>query len=276
MIERFWLFHCAWARLPRKLVVEQGGWETVQFPFLGGVAEHSEYGPVVLDAPYGQEGPANFGSLLGSVFERFGLNFRERWAVVPRLEECGLSAADVDHVLMTHLHHDHTGGMKTLAHATFHLSAREWEFATEDAGAGPVRGYVGSDYRALSDRVELHESIPHLADSRRGLDVFGDGSVEMFWLPGHTPGHCGYRLRFDDGSAVFFAGDTAFTIPQIHGLQGLGLMPHTVATARGGVDVSIRALRSHLRDHPDDVPVVCHDLELGRRCIEEGPIELGA
>ncbi len=273
MIERFWLFHCGYAQIPRKMIIGDGGWGRIRMPFLCGVAEHRQLGPLLFDAPYGHEGPSNIGTLVGSLLERTSLVFREEWSVVPRLEELGLKAADLSNVLMTHLHYDHTGAMKTLAHTSFHVSEREWTFAHQaSSGRSAARGYMRSDFSALEPCVELYEPIPHLADSTEGLDLFGDGSVEMFFLPGHSPGHCGYRIHVDEGPAIFFAGDAAFTIPQIHGEQTLGLLPKTVATSMGGVEVSLRALRRHLGDHPDDIPVVCHDPELGERCITEGPI----
>ena len=276
MIERFWLFHCAYARVPRSVIVEDGGWGLVRLPFMCGLAEHSELGPILLDAPYGHEGPANLGTLMSSLLQKTGLVFKERWSVVPRLEQLGFRPADLSQILMTHLHYDHTGGMKTLAHANFHLSRREWDAAHDGSiGQAGARGYARDDFAALSNRLVLHEPVPHLADSPQGLDVFGDGSVEMFFLPGHTPGHCGYRLHLKDGGAIFFAGDAAFTIPQILDKQGLGLLPRGIASAMGGVRVSLRALRRHLQEHPTDIPITCHDLELGAQCIDEGPILYG-
>ncbi len=276
MIDRFCLFHCAYARVPASVIIEDGGWSLIRLPFLGGIAEHSELGPILLDAPYGHEGPSNLGNLMGAVMQKAGLVFEERWSVIPRLEALGLRPADVAHILMTHLHYDHTGAMKTLAHARFHMSRREWEAATE----GPewqasVRGYLRSDYSSLQNCVEMHDDIPHLADSERGLDLFEDGSVEMFFLPGHTPGHCGYRIHLTDGTTVFFVGDAAYTVEQIQGEQGFGLLPKTVASSSGGVEVTRRALQRHFDEHPDDIPICSHELSLGARCIDEGPIIYG-
>ena len=271
MIERFWLFHCGYVRVPRFAIIEEGGWDWVRLPFLAGVAKHSEYGPIIVDAPFGHEGPSNMGLFLGSFMEKAGLEFRVNWSIVARLEDLGFRPADVRHILMTHLHYDHTGGMKSLAHARFHVARREWEFATGDIARGLVRSaYAQTDYETMSRCLTLHDDIPHPADSAQGLDILGDGSVEMFYLPGHSPGHCGYRIHFSDGTALFFAGDVAFTVEQIHGRQGLGLLPKKVATSLTGIEVSLRALRRHLDTHGDDI-ITSHDLDLGRRCIDDGP-----
>lgn len=273
MIERFWLFHYAYARLPRSAVVQGGGWEPVRFPFLGGLAVHRHHGPVLLDIPFGREGPSSVGMMMGAMLQRAGLTFDERWSVVPRLEELGFRAADVEHVLMTQLRYDHTGGMKTLAYATFHITEQEWAHATEGSDTrAATRGYVREDFSALDQQIVRHGDVPHLADHRRGLDVLGDGSVEMFHLPGPTPGHCGYRINFSDEEAVFFAGDTALTIPELKGGQQPGLIVRATTSSITGLNISRQALRRHLEEHPGDIPVVSHDLKLGERCIDDGPI----
>ncbi len=272
MIERFWIAQCAYMTVPKRAIVAGGGWGLVRLPMLFGIAEHSELGPVLIDAPYGHEGPLNTGYFVGSALLRTGMEFRESWSVVGRLEELGYRAADVGKILMTHLHHDHTGAMKSLAHARFVVSRDEWETALQHRGARAMgSGYVRSDYASLTRQVDVMDDLPHLADSSKGHDVLGDGSVEMFFLPGHSPGHCGYRVHLKSGRSIFFAGDAAFTVPQLFGDEGFGLFPKTIATGRGGVHVSLRAIRRHFNDHPDDVPITSHDFDLGEECIEGGP-----
>jgi N-acyl homoserine lactone hydrolase len=273
MIKRFWLAQCAYMTVPRRAIVANGGWGLVRLPMLFGILEHDELGPVVIDAPYGHEGPLNAGYMTGSVLLRTGFEFRQSWSVVGRLEELGFRAADVSTILMTHLHHDHTGAMKSLAHARFIVSRDEWESAVQHRGARALgSGYVRTDFGSLSRQMEIKDDIPHLADSSTGMDIFGDGSVEMFFLPGHSPGHCGFRLHMESGRSLFFCGDAAFTVAQIRGEEGLGLFPRTIATSLGGVEVSLRALRRHLRDNPEDTPITSHDFELGGQCIECGPV----
>ena len=66
MIEQFWLFHCGWFRVPRGAFEKGGGFDMVALPFLAAVAFHSELGPIVVDAPFGHEGPTNAGEVVGS------------------------------------------------------------------------------------------------------------------------------------------------------------------------------------------------------------------
>ena len=54
--------------------------------------------------------------------------------------------------------------------------------------------------------VQLEERS-HLG-FRQSLDVFGDGSVVLVGLSGHSPGQLGLILTLDSGKELFFIGDT--------------------------------------------------------------------
>ncbi len=54
------------------------------------------------------------------------------------LGRLGIEAADVEHVVLTHLHWDHAGGVHLFPRATFYLQAAEYHFWTRDPiGARP-------------------------------------------------------------------------------------------------------------------------------------------
>lgn len=266
MIEQFWLFHCGWFRAPRGAFEKGGGFDLVRLPFLAAVAVHQTLGPLVIDAPFGHEGPANAGEVFGSFLRRAGQRFKPQWAIVPRIEQLGFRTSEIDHILMTHLHWDHTGGMKELAHATFHVTREEWDHALALNPVEALRsGYAQSDFRALGSRLQRLD-IPDAPGD--GLDVFGDGSVEAVALPGHSPGHAGYRFRLTDGRAIFYIGDAVFTIPQITRDVDFGIFPRIAA---GSIE-DARATRQRLRDAwrraPDAETLVCsHDFEWGERCM---------
>lgn len=272
MIEQFWLFHCGWFRAPRGALEKGGGFDLVRCPFLCAVAVHPTYGPIVVDAPFGHEGPANAGEVFGSFLRRAGQRFQSQWATVKRIEQLGFRPAEVDHILMTHLHWDHTGGMKGLAHATFHVTGEEWDHAIALSPVEALRsGYAQADFRALSGRLRRLD-IPDTPGD--GLDVFGDGSVEAVALPGHSPGHAGYRFRLANGRVVFFIGDAVFSIPQITEDAEFGIFPRLVAHSTERTRATRQRLREAWRSAPDAEILVCsHDFGWGERCID-GPIAL--
>ncbi|MFU8802516.1 MAG: MBL fold metallo-hydrolase [Bradymonadaceae bacterium] len=276
MIEELWIFHCGWMRVPEAALYGDGGYDLIHLPFLSAVAFHKDHGPILIDAPYGREGPANVGAIMGSLLRRGGLVFEEGWSMVPRIEQLGFRAADVKHILMTHLHYDHTGGMKTLCHANFHLSKAEWDFAISlPPRRARLKGYVPEDYRASYARMNLCDGPPLLEEENAGFDVFGDGSVEMFSLPGHSIGHVGYRFRMADGRCLFHVGDAAYGVDQIAGGRSLGLLPRTVGHCHEEACETLDRLRRYHRRHPSHELLPSHDGALGRRCVS-GPTAISA
>ena len=276
MIEQFWLFHCGWFRVPRGAFEKSGGFDLARMPFLCGVAYHTELGPIVVDAPFGHEGPTNAGEVVGSFLRKAGQKFRREWAIVPRIEQLGFRPSEVDHILVTHLHWDHSGGMKELAHGQFWIDALEWEHANSLSAADAMRsGYVPADYRALAPRVRQME-IGADAEISRGLDVFGDGSVEAVPLRGHSPGHTGYRFHLTDGRKVFFVADAVFTVRQITDHREFGIFPRIAASDVDEARLTMLRLRDWVRTGgcgDDQILVASHDFEWGERCLD-GPIAL--
>ncbi|MFV0428030.1 MAG: MBL fold metallo-hydrolase [Arachnia sp.] len=101
-----------------------------------------------------------------------------------------IDPATVSHVVVSHLHPDHIGGMLYFEHATFIMS----------------RACVNAlDHARVRDGV-LHGLIPDWFDPARAIivdeftpgphgigqaDVLGDPGFVLLDLPGHSPGHIG-------------------------------------------------------------------------------------
>ena len=186
----------------------------ISCPCLAFVLRHPAAGVVLVDTG------------LGSGFDR-------------HLRARGIDPADVRTVLMTHLHVDHTGGMRRLENARFWISGREWKAARGPLAA--AKGFIGH-HLPPEDRVELVEGEE---------DVIGDGSVRLLPTPGHTPGHMSVLVRTPSGE-VLLAGDAAYTLRNVRE-QSLPLI-------NADADAYRRSL-SRLKEFADaGVPVVpSHD-----------------
>ncbi len=119
-------------------------------------------------------------------------------SIADQLAELGLSPADVDLVGISHWHGDHVGQAADFPSAKLLIGAED--LATiRDPGDNPM--------------VESQRFAPWLdpASNAEGVvgdkDVFGDGSVVMLDMPGHTHGHHALLVRLPGKAPLLLSGD---------------------------------------------------------------------
>jgi glyoxylase-like metal-dependent hydrolase (beta-lactamase superfamily II) len=118
--------------------------------------------------------------------------------VGPLLRLAGFDPAQVAHLVLTHLHFDHTGGTAELPNARLVVQAREWA-ELRDERLVAVGAYNPDDVDLGHDRLEVDGDH----------DVFGDGTVTCLLTDGHTAGHQSVRVRTEDGTYVI-CGDCCY------------------------------------------------------------------
>jgi glyoxylase-like metal-dependent hydrolase (beta-lactamase superfamily II) len=121
------------------------------------------------------------------------------------LSALGFSATDITHIFLTHLHADHAGGVLDEAGKLAFPNARliahkaEREFWMSDPPP------AGDDLFDI--QLDAARKLLPLVDT---IDWVDEGivlpSIELMHLPGHTPGHSGYRV-FDAGASMLIWGD---------------------------------------------------------------------
>lgn len=129
----------------------------------------------------------------------------------------------VTHVVLTHLHPDHLGGVRDLPHAAFVLSAGLMEtLRAPRLREGVLRGllppWFDSAPRIVVDRFD---------DEHHGLathDLFGDGSLRLVDLPGHARGHVGVLVQ----GRVLLAGDAAWSRDLLGEEERMRALPRAV------------------------------------------------
>lgn len=130
-----------------------------------------------------------------------------------QIEGVGYKPSDVKYVVLSHSHLDHSGGLTYFPKAKFIVGAgelryaywpdmdRRWAFIFNDFA--PTRGY---------DWLELGQDF----------DLFGDGSMQFLYTPGHTPGECSLLVNLPNQSFLL-TGDTVHLRAAIDNEAGMPL-----------------------------------------------------
>ena len=112
-------------------------------------------------------------------------------APVDALRAIGVEPSSITGMLATHAHYDHLGGLLDIPGPPLWLPGPELAMAraVADGGKGPV---VPAEAKGAVGRAkELVYDGPPLGPWGATKDLFGDGSVQLFPMPGHTPGSMG-------------------------------------------------------------------------------------
>jgi len=122
----------------------------------------------------------------------FRLSLRTR--IRDQLQRIGVRPEQINFVGISHYHDDHTGQAADFPGATLLIGAEDWEAVR----GNPEQAARFQPWIAGGGRVEA---------IRRDHDVFGDGSVTMLDMPGHTPGHHALLVRLPQMGPVLLTGD---------------------------------------------------------------------
>lgn len=156
-----------------------------------------------------------------------------------------LDPASVTHVVLSHLHPDHIGGVRFFPHATFVLSAGLRQTLAAPALRDGLLRRLLPPWFDDADAV-----VPEFADGTNGLrtsDLFGDGSYLLVDLPGHARGQVGALV---DGR-VLLAADAAWGRALLGEEHRIRRLPRAVAhdpiAQRRTAEALIDAERSGVR-----------------------------
>ncbi|HZC99576.1 MAG TPA: N-acyl homoserine lactonase family protein [Actinomycetes bacterium] len=178
----------------------------------------------------------------GKLARAFKVEMTEEDHQLHRLWSIGVRASDVAHVVVSHLHMDHAGGLRFFPHSRIHVQKAEYRWALHpDRVAGA--GFLRSDFDHPQLTYELHEGDAEIVPG-----------VHVVLTDGHTPGHQSLVVDLPRGR-VLITGDAAYQRSQID-----RLVPPPVTTDDGAAVRSLARIRAfQIRDRA--TVLVNHDRE---------------
>ena len=117
-----------------------------------------------------------------------------------QLAELGLAASNITFAGVSHYHFDHIGQLPAFGSATLLINKNDWEVVTSQPETSEI---VNTEFFAPWQGENAGKVDAFPGDK----DVFGDGSVVIKAMPGHTPGHSSLLVRLPETGDVLLTGD---------------------------------------------------------------------
>lgn len=115
------------------------------------------------------------------------------------LSRIGINALEVEHLVISHIHFDHAGGIELFPKAKIYVQRKEYDFWVHD----PLSRRA--PFTALADPV-VHEQFRKLEGADRLVLIEGDREIlpgiELLLTPGHTLGLQSMAIETPNGPAV--------------------------------------------------------------------------
>lgn len=115
------------------------------------------------------------------------------------LARIGIDAKKVKHLVISHIHFDHGGGIELFPEAKIYVQRKEYDFWVYDAISRRP------PYAAVSDKVAI-KTFGDLRGSDRLVLIDGDQKIlpgiELLLTPGHTPGLQSMAVNTAKGMAI--------------------------------------------------------------------------
>lgn len=165
-------------------------------------------GWVLIDSGYGTQDFLHPDAIMRifTTFTRTALTTDQ--CVIKQIQQIGLKPDQIKHIILTHLHIDHAGGIADFPWSTVHVSEKEYQSAIRKAGRLGVgynrRQWLGHPtWQRYQQTDSSWFGIPAMM-----LPGFTP-EIYLIPMPGHTPGHCmvafanGEKWVLQTGSAAY-------------------------------------------------------------------------
>ncbi|MCF8253744.1 MAG: MBL fold metallo-hydrolase [Bacteroidia bacterium] len=173
----------------------------IKFHALFGLIQHPEMGWILFDTGYTDrffKATDSFPNKLYALITKVTIEKKDE--VKQQLKSYGILPEEIKHIIISHFHADHIGGLKDFENATFYCSQTAYQQVKKinnllSFSKGILKYLIPHD---IEKRLKFIETIcePEMDDIfGKRYNLFNDDSIYVYELPGHAAGQIGIYLQ---------------------------------------------------------------------------------
>ncbi|MGB5554320.1 MAG: N-acyl homoserine lactonase family protein [Flavobacteriaceae bacterium] len=117
-------------------------------------------------------------------------------SVLNQLKSIDMTPNDIKYIALSHTHFDHSGHANVFKNAIWLVQEPEYDFITSE-----------ESQKTNTDNYNAIKELTQVKKLNDDFDVFGDGSVVIKSMPGHTPGHQVLYVDLPEHGPTLLTGD---------------------------------------------------------------------
>ncbi|VXB90064.1 Hydrolase [Pseudomonas sp. 8AS] len=255
---RFTLVKTAETETRDAFTIEDGAWsEKVIANHVAVLIEHHA-ATLLLDTSLGRQVDQQFEAQM-PWYDKPLLRYGPVTPVRDQIERDGIR---VDRILLSHAHWDHASGLADFPEVPVWAPYEEIEFSR----IATPPALLPSQFKHPIKWVPFTFANQPFLGFEQSHDLFGDGSLVLVPLFGHTPGSVGLFLTLDDGRRFFFTGDASWRLEGFTGpREKFWISRNMVDNDREATRAQLDKVHQLLQREPGLIVVPAHDEAVQRQ-----------
>lgn len=180
-----------------------------------------------------------------------------------QLKKMGIINKDINKVILTHFHTDHTGGLHHFEGTKVFASEKDYKLA--QGISGKLRGYLPHRWPENFNPIPVIFNKEEIGPFKKSYRLTKKGDIFIVPTPGHTPNHQSVIVKSDD-KIFFIAGDTSYSQKILLENKADGVSPSELKTLK-----TINKIRELGKIYPM-VYLPSHDPESTNRLADESTL----
>ena len=232
---KFSILPTATATAPEGIMFEGGSWFKTRTMNHSAVMICHPQGFILFDTGLGRHIESQFGDF--PMMTRLFFGYQKLATAADVIAKANPCPGRPLFIIPSHLHWDHAGGIEDFPNAEVWVEPKERRQAQS---GGVNQGFLPGeiDARNIKWRPVAFKEQPY-EQYRQSLDVFGDGSLILVPMAGHTAGSVGLFIT-SGGQRYFLTGDTSWAI------EGVTRPAHRFFAMRAKADLDPQRLDAEL------------------------------